>query len=253
MYKLLPFFGLFFIFSSCQQETQWVFDQKVYSQKSTMGCEADACTTAQVQVPILTGKEAVVPIINDHVRTIVGDIVAFDQEEHSFATYDDILNSFIQSYDEIKKAFPNEPMPWEARVTITEEVFRDKIVNFVLDYYTFTGGAHGNPGVISVFYNLENGKEVPQKDLFVNYEGFKKLVKTAFYKQYHLKENASLNDHGFMFEGNVFYLPENIIIRSTEVVVRYNHYEIASYADGPTELRFTYEQVKPFLNELYFN
>lgn len=252
MNKLLPFLGLFLVFTSCTKESQWSFEDRVFTQKSTLGCADQQCTTAEVHVPVLQGQLPAAKVINDHVRSIVGDIIAFDQENQEFDSYDAILSSFIASYDEIKKSFPNEPMPWDAKVNITQSVFNDKVVNFVFDYYTFTGGAHGNPGVISVFYNLETGKELTHKDLFMNYEGFKKMVKEAFYAQNHLKETTSLNAQGYMFEGNTFALPDNIIIRPHEVIVRYNHYEIASYADGPTEIKFTYEQVKPYLNELYF-
>lgn len=252
MKKILLFLGLFLMITSCKQESELVFEEQVFIQKSTLSCTDDQCSVAEVHVPVMKEANTAAKTINAHVQTIVGDIIAFDQENHQFASYDEILKSFIASYDDIKKSFPNEPMPWEAKVNVTKEVFNDKIVNFVFDYYTFTGGAHGNPGVISVFYNTETGNEVPQKELFLNYEGFKKLVKEKFYKEHNLAANASLNDNGFMFEGNTFYLPENIIITSNEVIVRYNHYEIASYADGPTELKFSYQEVKPFLNELYF-
>lgn len=252
MNKILPLIVVFVLSLSCQKKSAFEVAYSSFSEKSTMPCEAKSCTEVQVKVPLFKGKNPALDSINNQVRSLVADIIAFDQIGTPFDSYEAILKSFVHSYDDIKRKFPNEPIPWEAKIDSEYYIYNDRIVSVVLDFYTFTGGAHGNPGIISVFYDLRTGAEIPQQELFVNYNGYKELVQKAFYTEKNLPENASLNEHGFMFEDNEFYLPQNIIISPKNVRAHYNHYEIASYADGPTDVVFTFDEVRPFLNDLYF-
>tara|TARA_B100000795_G_C22768110_1_gene426621 strand:+ start:1279 stop:1413 length:135 start_codon:yes stop_codon:yes gene_type:complete len=43
-------------------------------------------------------------------------------------------------------------------------------------------------------------------------------------------------------------LPESIGMSNTEVIIIYNQYEIASYIDGPIEIRIPMDDAKPYLN-----
>ncbi|MEC5164554.1 hypothetical protein RCH18_000270 [Flavobacterium sp. PL11] len=51
-----------------------------------------------------------------------------------------------------------------------------------------------------------------------------------------------------MFENERFQLPQNIFFTDTGLLLYYNIYEIASYADGATEMLFPYTEVNEFLN-----
>lgn len=50
-----------------------------------------------------------------------------------------------------------------------------------------------------------------------------------------------------MFEGDQFQLPLNIFYTDKGLLLYYNRYEIAAYADGPKELLIPYEELKNFL------
>lgn len=252
MKKIILLICFSVVLLSCKKQQEIAFEMVTYQQKSTLPCEEGACTEVIVKIPHALSKDSVSKRINEQVFDIVKEIVVFDQDNERFKTYEEAINSFITSYEDIKKQFPNEPVPWEAKIESKYTVFGKELVNIDMDHYTFTGGAHGSQGVISVFYDLATGKEVAQKDLFVNYEGFKNLAKKKFYAMNHLEENVSLNEKGYMFEDDKFYLAENIIINNEELIVRYNHYEIAPYAQGPTELKFSYKEIKSYLNPLYF-
>ncbi|WP_326935009.1 RsiV family protein [Flavobacterium sp. PL11] len=57
-----------------------------------------------------------------------------------------------------------------------------------------------------------------------------------------------MNSGGLMFENERFQLPQNIFFTDTGLLLYYNIYEIASYADGATEMLFPYTEVNEFLN-----
>ena len=50
-----------------------------------------------------------------------------------------------------------------------------------------------------------------------------------------------------MFDGETFYLPENIGFTQEGIQLLYNQYEVASYADGPIVLTLSYKEVKDYL------
>jgi len=50
-----------------------------------------------------------------------------------------------------------------------------------------------------------------------------------------------------MFEDNQFQLPQNMGLTPQGMVLHYNPYEAASYADGALVLEFPHEAVRPFL------
>lgn len=238
-------------FWSCKQADNGRVEEKKYALKSQI-CRGDDCSKVEIEIPYFSGDKKSFTVINDEILQQVSSLISFAETGEQFENYEELMQNFIQSYEKIKTDFPNEPIPWEAKIDVDAERLSKQLVNVTYDFYTFTGGAHGNYGKISQFYDLETGKTVPVKQLFVNYSGFEKMVKNKFYAIYKLNEGDSLEEKGFMFEDNRFYLSDNIMISDDEVEVYYNPYEIAPYANGATELKFTFDEVKPYLNPVYF-
>ena len=50
-----------------------------------------------------------------------------------------------------------------------------------------------------------------------------------------------------MFEDDVFQLPQTYFFTDKGLLLYYNVYEIASYADGPKELLIPYTEAVPYL------
>ena len=50
-----------------------------------------------------------------------------------------------------------------------------------------------------------------------------------------------------MFENDTFQLPQNIFYTEDGLLLYYNSYEAASYADGPKEILFPYDKISKFL------
>ena len=50
-----------------------------------------------------------------------------------------------------------------------------------------------------------------------------------------------------MFEDDTFHLPQNIFYTDKGLLLFYNPYEVASYAEGTKELLLTYKEVNDYL------
>jgi hypothetical protein len=84
--------------------------------------------------------------------------------------------------------------------------------------------------------------------LFKDPGAFLEFAEASFRRQYSIPEDAPINSTGFMFEDNLFRLPRNIGFENEGIVLHYNPYEAASYADGALVLEFPMEQVGGFLS-----
>jgi hypothetical protein len=65
---------------------------------------------------------------------------------------------------------------------------------------------------------------------------------------HHLLDTASLLEHGFEFPRNKFKLNDNYGFTRDGIVFVFNSYEIASYAEGPTEIIIPYKKIRDWLN-----
>ena len=146
------------------------------------------------------------------------------------------------------KKFPHDTFGWEGKITGNVEFESEQILNIKIDHYTFTGGAHGYQGFRSILFNSKTGKIIFNDQLFKNENEFKAFAEKEFRLKYQIPKNANINATGLMFENDKFQLPQNIFYTSAGLLLYYNSYEAASYADGPKEIVFPYEKVSKYLN-----
>ena len=73
------------------------------------------------------------------------------------------------------------------------------------------------------------------------------FAEKKFRAKYKIPAKKSINATGLMFEDEKFDLPQNIFYTDKGLLLYYNSYEAASYADGPKELLLPYVEVEEFL------
>ncbi len=163
------------------------------------------------------------------------------------------VEEFNDQYKELKEKFPESIMPWEA--TIKGEVSHNnsKIISFVFDSYIYTGGAHGYGSTSFLNFDLQTGEELEAEALFKDLKEFTDFVEVIFREQNDLQPSDNINSSGFMFEGDVFHLPASVGFDQKGIVLIYNPYEIASYADGQTEIRIPLEKAEPYILPKWLN
>ena len=197
MKKILLFICLSFFLSTCaKKETSLQFVTKTFHYKSDINCETGNCTYVHFEIPIASGK----PIISNAVNQQIFDFIqntAFKQVNKTVTSYDSLAINFINQYNEINRTYPNDIIAWEANFKVNHQPLANKVYQIVWDYYLLLGGAHGLQATKVFLLDITTGKQIPEKELFLNYEGFKKYAETEFKQQQQISGN--LNSAGFTF------------------------------------------------------
>jgi hypothetical protein len=241
-YTFLVF--LFLILTSCNKGLS--FENETFEKESNIPCKND-CPKITIKIPIAKNIGIAADSINKKVFIIVKEIVYFGEDPLKAKDYKTLAASFIASYEEMHKKFPTDTFGWEGKILGNVEFESDQILNIKLDHYTFTGGAHGYQGFRSLLFDPKTGKTIFNDQLFKNEKEFKAFAEKEFRKKYKIPTKANINTTGLMFENDKFQLPQNIFYTEEGLLLYYNSYEAASYADGPKELLFPYEKVSKFL------
>lgn len=241
-YTFLVF--LFLIFISSNKELS--FKNETFKKKSTLPCKTD-CPQITIDIPVAKNIPVVADSINKKILSILKEIVYFGENPSEAKDYNSLATSFIISYEEMHKKFPSETFGWEAKIKGNIEYQSDQILNIKLDHYTFTGGAHGYQGFRSLLFNPKTGKIIFSDQLFKNEKEFKAFAEKEFRNKYKIPAKANINVTGLMFEKDTFQLPQNIFYTDEGLLLYYNSYEAASYADGPKEILFPYDKISKYL------
>lgn len=247
--KLYPlFFASLFLVVSCQDNKELVFENKKFERSSASPCPENECTKAVIDIAVATTPNSVIAdSINKTTLNVISHIVSFDEEPNKSTSYDQIITSFVDSYNALKKEYPKESTPWQAEIKGRVEYQSPQVLSMHIEHYTFSGGAHGYQGVRGLNFNPENGHLYTAEELILDQKGLSDLIEQKLRKQLQIPAEKGINSTGLMFEDDLFKLPETFLFFKDEFVAYYNTYEIASYADGPTKLVFTYAEVAPFL------
>ncbi|OUL63995.1 DUF3298 and DUF4163 domain-containing protein [Flavobacterium sp. AJR] len=237
------FVSLLFL-TSCTKELS--FKEQTFEKKSALPCKTN-CPQISLKVPIAQNVPIVADSINKKVFSVLKEIVYFGEKPFQSTDYNDLTASFISSYEEMQKKFPEDKFGWEAKIEGNVEYQSDSILNIKFNHYTFTGGAHGYQGYRSLLFNPKTGKTITNNQLFKSEKDFKAFAEKEFRNKYKIPANGSINATGLMFENEKFNLPLNIFYTKEGLLLYYNSYEAASYADGPKELLLPYDKVNDYL------
>lgn len=156
-----------------------------------------------------------------------------------------VLKAFNSEYVKFKNDFPDASEPaWELNIE-TELIYQSQeVITIAISTYEFKGGAHGNDQIKFLNLNAQTGDILHLNDIIENEDAFKNLAETFFIKN--LKDTEEdLNMEDFFF-GESFQLPENIGFSEDGLVLLYNVYEVATYAQGYTEFVIPFEDAEPF-------
>jgi len=232
---------LCFLFFACNNKNSLSFEPLVIA---TDSCEN--CTSVRIEIPKANGATKLSKTIND---ALEGEIIALLNfyEESNAQNLEEAKETFLDDYEEVNGKFPEESMPWEATVEGNITFENDSIITIKLASYIYTGGAHGYGTNRFLNFDKISGKELYQEDLFNSLDDFKTYAETLFRKQESIPTEGSINDTGFMFETERFYLPDNMGYTENGLLLFYEPYEIASFADGPIILTIPYEEANTFL------
>lgn len=212
------------IFSTCPQgvlinlnsefsESSLIVDKKINEKNSYL--------TIDVTIPQING-------LNDkNVEKVINRKIS-DFTTMWISDVKEIANEYYGSPNNIEPRFPYQLM---SKYIIKSQ---NEILSFYIDYYQFTGGAHGITNRVDYNIDINTGKELLLKDLFVNEEGYKDIINKEIEKQ--ISENP---DSYFQGKEGFNGIKENqrYFVDGKNIVIYFGQYEIAPYASGIPEFK----------------
>ncbi|MDP3680741.1 MAG: DUF4163 domain-containing protein [Flavobacterium sp.] len=244
MKHFIIFAAFLFLLTGCSNEL--AFKDQSFQKKTTLPCKEN-CPEITVKIPVAKNDPIVADSINKKVFSVLKEIIYFGEKPYTSTDYNGLLTSFIDSYEKLQKEFPNDTFGWEAKIKGSIKYQSESVLNIEINHYTYTGGAHGYQGLRSLLFDPTTGKSIPNAELFNDKEAFKAFAEKKFRAKYKIPANKSINATGLMFEDEKFSLPQNIFYTDKGLLLYYNSYEAASYADGPKELLLPYTEVNEYL------
>ena len=142
----------------------------------------------------------------------------------------DFTNNWInETKDASKELEPRLPYVLNSKFT---SFVNEDYISFYIDYYQFSGGAHGITMREAYNIRIKDSKEIKLKDLFEEGYDYKEHINKIIYKE--IEKNPGMyfvGELGFngINEDQSFYLKKGYI------VVFFQQYEIAPYVAGLPE------------------
>lgn len=210
------------------------------------GATCPSCPVVLVSVPEMLGNSKLSTSVNTALREEIIDLLDYDEEREA-TNIPQAIRAFQDGFLKMQEEFPEELTGWEASVEALITYEDPDIISLKMDSYIFTGGAHGYPATVYLNFDKKTGRELDADALIKDLEAFEAFAEKSFRQQYDIPGDAPINSTGFMFEDNTFRLPRNIGLTAQGMVLHYNPYEAASYADGALILEFPLEEIRPYL------
>ena len=229
------------LFLGCKEESKLTFELLTISDAA---CKT--CPQIIIEIPKAIDRTRLAENINTALEEELISLLVYDDEIKA-STVSEAIQSFKNGFAELQKLYPDETAKWEAKITGTVSYEDKKILTLALNSYLFTGGAHGYTTRRFLNFNKRKGSEIENWELFKDHKHFEHFAETKFRIQEDIPQDDAINSTGFMFEQDAFYLPENIGFTQEGLVLLYNQYEVASYADGAIQLILPFNEVKSYL------
>lgn len=247
IYKLLSLFLLSVFFFSCSDAPLLTETQRL-DQNTIAACNDKPCPQVTLDYIKYSGEQEVILPINTKIEQfIIHSLYLGDPESEPTATNaQESMEQFIKDYWRDTSEFPdiNE---YVAEIAIAETFRSKELAAVALSQYTYIGGAHGNGTVRYLIFDIATGEIITNEQLIKDKEGLANLAEQQLRKDFQMDAYVNLNSEIFWFKNDTFYLSDNIGFEKGKMVIHYDQYEIASYADGPIDIELSLKDVTHFL------
>lgn len=232
------------IFFGCAQPL--VFVRKEYN-SSYQPNYSNSYNSANIKMEVLEAKndDNINKIIFENIKELSSFI---DSQNLTITNYSELTKGFVDVYKNAKNNKPeNNLKNWNFELESNVEFETEAFVNIGINYSNSYDGLHAFGGKRSLVFNKLTGLQLKNEDIFSNLAVVSKLVEAKFRAKYNLNTILSLNEQGYCFENNSFYLTNNIFFTIEGVKFLYNINEISSYEKGLFEVILTYQEVDKYL------
>ncbi|MCF0148287.1 MAG: DUF3298 and DUF4163 domain-containing protein [Clostridium sp.] len=155
-----------------------------------------------------------------------------NKEKHINNEILDWTNSWIKETKDTSESFkPTIPYELMGRYTVTNNA---EILSFYIDYYQFSGGAHGITTRNTYNIDTNTGNQLMLKDLFTEGYDYETYINNEITKEINKHpEYYFTGKEGFngIKENQSFYIIDN------KIIIHFPYYEIAPYVTGMPEFQ----------------
>lgn len=237
------------VFTSCENEKPLQSIGESFTEKELEFCDTNPCPEITVDYLTYTGNAAAASKINTEIKKRIIRHFYLDDETIDFPdSIKDAATFFAEVYLRDREQYPDMSGTYEAIISVKEIYNSDDLISLEEQSYFYTGGAHGYGTTHFFNVNPKNGKVYTWDDLFKDNDAFVAFAEKKFREEKNISDDESINEPGFWFDQDTFYLPKTVGFTRDSILFIYNQYDIASYAEGPIELKINREEAKPYLN-----
>ena len=235
MKKFALTFLIALILLTCKDESTLDFKSNYYL--------LDDVAFVEIDYPLATGNSEAAKLINSTLSNFIVNALNFQEDSVVDSDIEKAALKFNDEYKAFKANFPDESVKWEATAEGELLYTSPLITSLSINTYIFTGGAHGNDYIKLFNFNTTTGDLLhPEEVLNLNAD-FMQLAQ-HYFEQEVMKSGENIKDYFF---GETFKLPQNIGLQENGLILLYNKYEIASYAQGYTEFLIPFKALEPYL------
>lgn len=235
-------------FVSCEEDKSIEISSQSFTEKELSICENSQCPEVTINYVEVLGNEKIAEKINQRLNDFIFKSLLMGEDTIATAkTIPEAATAFIESYNADKEQFPDMAGEYFAEISVNEIYSTPEHLCFELIQYLYTGGAHGYGTTSFLNIDPKTGDALSRDNLFKNKKELTVFAEQKFREQQNIDEGESINATGYWFDDDKFYLPESAGFTQDSLIFIYNQYDIASYADGPIELKIAMKEVEPFL------
>ncbi|RDY24097.1 DUF4163 domain-containing protein [Romboutsia maritimum] len=188
-----------------------------------------------INIPIvMLSEKNIEKLINDKIRS-------------------DIMGFYNKSQEEAKQFlgdFPEEENKFIANADFEVKKNSDNMLSIIVNYYKYSGGAHGYYENVSYNIDMRNGKFISLENLFKENSKFKDVINTEIRHQIEEKVKNDKEYEGiYQFSG----IKDNqkFYIQDENLVIYFDLYDIAPYAAGIPEFPININIINHILKDEY--
>jgi hypothetical protein len=215
--------------------------------------KAKGSPEASIALTLLLPSESSNPLISDSLKSLI--LTKYSNRPVSSSNPDAVLagirdgyfNDYISDNQSIYKELGGASFAWELLRHMHIQYNSSGLLTFYLVSYAFTGGAHGLESHDYFSVDLKSGRLLRLQDMLK--PGYEKELTTLLTGK--LKEMSGLPSTGRLTEAGYFTEEvkpnENFYVMGNGIGFFYNHYELAPYSNGFTDIFLTNAELKAVL------
>lgn len=248
MLRIIPLLLVCFLASSCSFNTPLKFEETVLSAENFDECVSLNCPSIKIQFLKAAGKDKKSQKVNQQIESALIDKIASVEDDKNYISgVTDAIQVFIEDFKKFEEDFGNTFMTYDVDTFMQVTYQSENLVSVELNYYLYTGGAHGQSGIKYLNFDAKTGELISNDNIFSSSNELIAFCENKFRDVYQIPKDRIINATGFWFENDTFHLPKTVGFTQTEMILHYNQYEIASYAEGPIILTIPIEEVAQYL------